>query len=264
MVNNAIALIRDVRFRGKLRLCERLVPKQGEKCSRVFGYNINLDLSDDIQRWIYVGCFEPEETDMVRAHLKPGMTFLDVGANVGYFTLLAASLLRSTGRIYSVEPSPSCSQRLANTVNANKLANVKVERIGLSDEQGVKTLHIPPADARNHSPSMIAWPDNESTPVDVPVRTLDEMLSEWNTGTIDLMKMDVEGHEPAILRGARRALESRRIRALLCEFNAPYLRAADSSSRELYDTIIDAGFRDVDKSAFQDDLTLQNRFFTLA
>ncbi|WP_422931610.1 FkbM family methyltransferase [Singulisphaera sp. PoT] len=253
--------MRDVPFRGKLRLLGAFVPRSGEKTARIFGYNVKLDLADDIHRWIYLGCYEPEETALLREHLKPGMNFLDVGANIGYFTLLAASIVGPSGRIFSVEPSPACSTRLAESVQANGIKNVRIERMGLSDQPGTSVLHIPRAEDRNHTPSMISWNEGESTSIEVPVRTLDAMIEEWGIDTIDVMKIDVEGYEPTIFRGASHALASGRIKAILCEFNAYYLEAAGSSTRDLYDTLINAGFYDVNPTSFREDAPLQTQFF---
>src|SRR5262245_23753485 len=82
MLDNVISSFRPYNFRGKLRLLDGLVPHSGERVSKVFGYRVRLDLSEAIQRWIYMGAFERKETALVSRWLQPGMTFLDVGANV--------------------------------------------------------------------------------------------------------------------------------------------------------------------------------------
>jgi FkbM family methyltransferase len=240
-----IDALRPYPFRGKLKLLGAVAPHSGEETVRVFGSRVRLDLGEAIQRWIYLGAFEPRETALVRAWLQPGMTFLDVGANFGYFTLLAASIVGAEGRVLAVEPSPYAYGRLSETVGVNSLNRVRVEQLGLSDSNGTLDLYV--SASAFHSPTMSAGSGGE--PVAVPVRRLDDCLADWEAGTIDLMKLDVEGHEPFVLRGAGDALASGRIRAVLCEFNDFWLRQQGSSPHELYDIFRAAGFVDTEGEA---------------
>jgi hypothetical protein len=75
-----------------------LPPSQRERLVSAYGQMMHLDLSDFIQRKIYFGCYEPKETELVRRWLRPGMNVFDVGANVGYYTALAANLVGPAGR----------------------------------------------------------------------------------------------------------------------------------------------------------------------
>src|ERR1700730_16140389 len=112
--------IRQFNFRGKARLLHGLCSREGEHEAEVFGYKIKLDLADYIQRSIYLRTFEPRESALIRHYLKPGMTFVDVGANVGYYTLLAASLVGRRGRVLAFEPSPYVFERLVETMERKK------------------------------------------------------------------------------------------------------------------------------------------------
>jgi FkbM family methyltransferase len=235
-----IDALRPYHFRGKLRLLGSISPRSGERTARVFGYDVRLDLGEAIQRWMYLGTFEPKETAAARSWLRPGTTFLDVGANFGYFTLLAASRVGTSGRVLSVEPSPYAYGRLAETVRANPLPQVEVFQMGLSDRNGVLDLYLSPDEF--HSPTMSA--SSGGVPVEVPVRRLDECLDEWGVERVDLMKMDVEGHEPHVLEGASAILSTGRIRAVLCEFNDHWLRQQGSSPEALHATFLAAGFVD--------------------
>jgi FkbM family methyltransferase len=253
-----IDALRPYNFRGKLRLLDPVVPRSGERKSAVFGYEVRLDLGEAIQRWVYMGAFEPGETARIREWLRPGMTFLDVGANVGYFTLLAASRVGPGGSVHAIEPSPYAFNKLEQTVRSNGIGQVKLHRMGLSDAAGELTLYVQPRDAGFHSPTMSAAGGGE--PVRVPVERLDESLDEWNVEVVDLMKMDVEGHESHVLRGAGDALASGRIRAVLCEFNEHWLRSQGSSSAEMYGLLTDAGFVDRDGSPRFGPDTFETRF----
>src|ERR1700730_3314616 len=116
--------IRPYNFRGKARLLHSLCSREGEQEAEIFGYQIKLDLSDYIQRSIYLSVFEPHESAQVKQYLKEGMTLVDVGANVGYYTLLAASLVGRRGRVLAFEPSPYAFERLVETIRRNNLSQV--------------------------------------------------------------------------------------------------------------------------------------------
>jgi FkbM family methyltransferase len=242
ILERAIDVLRPHNFRGKLRLLDRVVPHAGERGSEVFGYEVRLDLAEAIQRWIYMGTFEPSETALVRAWLRPGMTFIDVGANVGYFTLLAASRVGQTGSVHAIEPSPYAFNKLSTAVAANSIRQVHLHNLGLSDASGELSLYVQPESAGFHSPTMSA--ESGGDPVTVPVVRLDEALDAWGVQAVDLMKMDVEGHELHVLRGAGDLLPSGRIRAIICEFNEHWLRSQKGSARELYDFLLEADFVD--------------------
>jgi len=263
VIDRVVGVIRPWRFRGKLRLLGALAPRKGRRRVRLFGTPLELDLADEIQRQAYLGCFEPEETAWVRRLLRPGMTFLDVGANVGYFTLLASSLVGATGRVVAVEPSPSAFAALARATA--DLGNVSAVPVGLSDSSGTLALYVPPEAHGNHAPTMIATPGWQE--VRVEVLTLDELTARHGLERIDLLKLDVEGHEARILGGAVRALSERRIGAVLCEFNDYWLRQAGSSPAEVWRMLSDHGFRDAERPGEEPAWTdggLQTRLLVLA
>jgi protein-L-isoaspartate O-methyltransferase len=89
-----------------------MLPRHGVRTARICGYEFELDLSDFIQRNIYAGTFEASEAKVLMGRLAPGMTFIDVGANVGYFTALAARCVGPTGLVVALEPSPYLSNAL--------------------------------------------------------------------------------------------------------------------------------------------------------
>lgn len=229
-------------MRGKGRALSRFAPRAGERAAKIFGYQVRLDLADVIQRQIYLGVYEPRETRAVRAMLTEGMTMIDIGANIGYFSLLAAQLVGPGGRVVAVEPSAYAADSLAETIRGNGIAQIELRRVALGDRNGWSELHLPPASAGNHSPNMIvAHPAGET--VRVPVMRLDDALEEWNLKrTIDLVKIDVEGLEPRVLLGAQNSLESGRVRAILCELNGAWLNAGGSSRAEVVDQLRGYGF----------------------
>ncbi|HWE39946.1 MAG TPA: FkbM family methyltransferase [Isosphaeraceae bacterium] len=254
-----IRLFWPVRVRGKARVLGALAPSSGRREGRVFGYPMTLDLADYMQRMMYLGAYEREETRIISGWLKPGMTFVDVGANVGYFTLLASRRVGAGGRVIAIEPSPIVHERLAEVVASNGLA-AEVHRIGLSDENGTCTLFLPPAEVGNHSPTMVRY-EGSGSEVSVPVRRLDDCLDEWGVAAVDLLKIDVEGHEPAVFRGASRALASGRIKAILCEFNDFWLRQSGTTPQAAHELLTGLGFVDQGGPPVLGPGCVENRFF---
>jgi FkbM family methyltransferase len=249
-----------LRFRGKVRLLSPLVPKAGRRTANVFGTNVPLDLADHVQRMVYLGCFEREETKLMRRELKAGMTFVDVGANCGYFTYLAAARVGVSGRVLAVEPSPRVADIVEAAIRENRLANAALIRTALGRAAGELTLYVPPEALANHAPTAIATPG--WSPITVPVRALDDLLDERQIDRVDVLKVDVEGYEGEVLGGAERSLKSGRIRAMLVEFNEWWLRQAGSNSGELWDRILAAGFTcDSPRPTSFDIHSLHNVFF---
>jgi FkbM family methyltransferase len=236
-----VRILRPLRLRGKVRLLEKLVPKTGERVGKISDLSIKLDLSDHIQRWIYFGGYEQPETRWVKRWLRPGMTVADVGANVGYYTFVAASRVGPDGRVFAVEPSPYAYDRLRQTVADNGLSQVVTLQAALGRVAGDGLLYLPRPG--NHSATMVTCDGHDS--VRVALTTLDECLKEWHVDHLDLLKIDVEGFEPEVLAGARSALNAGRIRAILCELNDWWLRRRGGTAQELFRLITSEGFSEV-------------------
>ena len=263
--------LRPYQFRGKSRLLSPLAAGGGERSAELFGYRVTLDVGEHIQRFIYLGQYEPAETRLIAGSLRPGMTFVDVGANVGYFSLLAASRVGPTGRVLAIEPSPVAFSRLLRTVQANEISQVTVSCVAVGAESGEMELYVhPPFRPRFkhrylrtfypiHSPSLI--PQEGWDRVAVPVRPFDEICAEQGIERVDVMKVDVEGFESEVFLGGRRSLTAGRVKALLCEFNEPGLREAGSSAAELARLLQELGFREADVSHSVTAETICNRFF---
>jgi len=252
-----IELLRPAHFRGKARFLNLLTVPTGVRSARIFGARFELDLSEFIQRQVYLGTFEPRETSLVKGYLKPGMTFIDVGANIGYYTALGASLVGAQGRVVAFEPSAYAFERLSAMTSKSELMQVTAIHAGVSDAAGSLKLYLG-VGSNNHTPTMV--PHGNTSESIVRVVPLDEEATRLGIERIDLIKIDVEGYEFKVLSGATRLLRERRIGAILCEFNEMWLRRAGSSLEALEALILRAGMVEVGirpASAFD------NRFFRL-
>jgi FkbM family methyltransferase len=252
------SLLRPFNFRGKARLLHFLCPTDGIRSAHIFGYEVSLDLAKYIERSMYLGIFEPHETALIRSVLKPGMTVVDVGANVGYYSLMASAAVGDHGTIYALEPNPYSADCLQHTILKNKILNLFLSRAAVGDVDGEASLYIS-NDPNKTSPSMVA--NQQTTAMRVPVTTLDAFAKASGIDRIDLLKVDVEGFEPNVIRGGAGLLAASRVRHILCEFNQHWLSRNQSSPRALFDLISSFGF--ISTTEFRSDLPLQNLMFAI-
>ena len=192
------------------------------------------DLRDRMMREVcFTGRYEPQETALLQLLLRPGMTFIDVGANWGYFSLAAAGLVGPTGRVVSVEADPRACRTLRANVARSALDRVTVLEMAASDRSGMLELQEYEADASesgSYGVTTTTTVVDGGRMFDVAARTLDEALDEAGVDRIDLLKMDIEGAEARALEGLRRRLTARRIDRILLEVHPHHLRDQGSSA----------------------------------
>lgn len=158
--------------------------------------------------------YEPQLTDFLKRVLTPGMVVVDGGANVGYFTLLAAKLVGGSGRVYAFEPEPRNFDFLSRSVERNRVENVVLTQSALSDRSGVENLFL---DRSNFGEPSLRE-SNVSDPVgavEVRTVTLDEFFARQPESRVDLIKLDTQGAEGLVLAGAEQVLAERTLRIVM-------------------------------------------------
>ena len=197
------------------------------------GRTLRCDLGDSTQRTMALGLFEPAETRLAERLLRPGDTFVDVGAHIGWFTVAASRWVGSNGTVVACEPYPANAAALKENLAINNATNVRLVEMALGSQPG--ELSLAPTGGSGGI-SALVWGEGER--VKASVTTLDEVAADLPN--INLLKIDVEGWEPHVLRGGSSAL--RRTKHVLFEINKPALKKAGSSADELYGLLRDAGF----------------------
>ncbi len=188
----------------------RLNEPQGVPTTLVNGTRMRCDLADHVERQIYfVGLYEPIEAYLLTRLLRPGMTFVDGGANVGAHTLMASTAVGPAGAVLSFEPVPATAEKLEAHVTHNQLDNVRVNRAALWHESGTVQLGLPLDKLGNVGAYTIRGGDPAST-VDAPAVRLDDYVQRCGIERVDLIKLDVEGAELFALQGMRQVLERHR------------------------------------------------------
>jgi FkbM family methyltransferase len=177
--------------------------------------------------------YEQAETKFFLSTCKPGMTFLDIGANVGYYTALALSTMKGNGRIIALEPDPENYRFLQKTIEANatSCSGVVITTVpaAASDRAGRMTLFT---SSDNRGDNRLYANQLADAQCDVEVLTVDSLLEQMNVTAVDFIKMDVQGYEGFVIRGMRKILERSRSAMLLSEFWPEGLRNAGSSPEE--------------------------------
>jgi FkbM family methyltransferase len=175
--------------------------KHGRTTLSVLGNQLSLHPHDQgvsIELAVY-RVHEPCTTRLLTQYLQSGMTVVDIGCNIGYFALLEAKCVGPTGKVIAIEPEPGNARLFLNNLRANGYYNVQFHQVAISDRNGTFPLRISEKSNR-HSLSPVPWP---TTNFNVPVRTLDSLIAKDPPESVDLVRMDLEGHEVEVLSGMR-------------------------------------------------------------
>jgi FkbM family methyltransferase len=242
----AMAVARDLeRFRvhlANVRPALRIALGRPFAHVAVSGLRLRVDCRDlGVGRPLYLrGAYEPDETALLLRILKPGMVFFDVGANIGYFTTLAARLVGENGRVLAAEPDPENFALLKQNVSENGLCNVVLFNCALGAQAGDAQLFRAASNKGDHR--LYADGDRQRDSVSVKVDTFDNLVRMANVCRVDAVKMDVQGYEGHVVAGMEGTLSCGNDMTILTEFWPEGLECAGSTGSELWDTLARFGF----------------------
>lgn len=202
------------------------------------GFLMNLNLKDWIPQDIFLtGEFESTTTAIVKKILKPGDTAVDIGANIGYFSLLFSQCVGSSGQVFSYEPVPGLASILRNNAELNGFDRITLSNLALSDHDGHALFHVGPED--NSGLSSLRQPRGSTVMFDVKLARFDKMFNDSNN--IALVKIDVEGAELAVLRGMKEYLCHRRP-YILIEVTDKFLKEMGDDEQGLLAFMLSFGY----------------------
>ena len=183
------------------------------------------------------GYYEPGTVKVIREFLKPGMVFIDLGAQVGQYTLLAAGL---GATVHSFEPDTETFRLLRHNVSANGLANVRVNPCAVAERCKRAIFYSGKSD--NIGVSSLRQSEDSSVTYEVECVSLDAYVERSHIPRVDLVKIDVEGAELEVLQGARKLLGGPGKPHLIVEFCENNQAAFDSSSAKLEESFRSLGY----------------------
>jgi len=236
--------LRDGKAYWYERLHARLTPPDRYAVVRLDkGFVMNLDLADpeQLKVYFYGHYHERYEADLVQRLLTGDEVFWDVGANVGYFTLVAATALNQRGGIVAFEPGKNAYARLTENLALNAYRNIRTFPVAVTDREGEAVLHLA-GDIADSSASL--YPAAQAQAGQEVCRTvaLDQVLRSEGLRPPDLIKLDAEGAELAVLQGAQRLLADSPPLWLM-EMEEKTLQAAGASKAAVAQCLAGYGYR---------------------
>jgi FkbM family methyltransferase len=206
---------------------------------QVNGRAFHVDLRSGIGRGIYMrGEFDPAVFEPIRAALRRGDIFLDVGANIGWYSFLAAQLVGPEGRVHAFEIDRRPLGCFERTIRTNRDLPIVLHRLAVGDRVGEVAF----IEARESGHSRLTRDDGGRH---VPMSSLDTVFAGQRVGPIRAIKIDVEGAELHVLRGARRLLEEQRP-IVVCELVEEGLRVLGGSRAEAIALLRSLGYEVAD------------------
>jgi FkbM family methyltransferase len=184
------------------------------------------------------GTYEPEVTSVLHSLLESGMTFVDGGANVGYYTMLAARKVGAGGRVYAFEPDPIAFEYLQSNIRDNGASNVVSVHRALADT--VRIAVFTPSDVEG---GFVANQASSWSSRTIEAMSLDSYFAEQGWPQVDIVKLDVEGSEGLVLQGMKELSSRNRSLQLLMECNCRALDRAATSLSDMTEFLIDLGFQ---------------------
>lgn len=201
---------------------------------------INLYKSVYLSRRIYNG-FEEDELEFIDKNLTEGDVFVDIGANIGLFTLVAARKIGSSGKVISFEPTKNIFEKLVENCKINNFTNVDLRNIGLSNKVDTLTFFASEngLDAFN---SFVENSERESNKIQIETSTLDLELDKIDKTKIKIVKIDVEGWEKFVLFGGESFFRNYSP-IVMMEFTDENTFQAGYPIHDLYDIMVTYGYK---------------------
>jgi len=208
---------------------------------KVQGHKMYIDMSDlKVSKELFMtGIHEKYVTKLFKRIVREGMTVVDLGAHIGYYTLLAAKLVGKNGKVFAFEPAPTNYSLLVKNIEANGYNNVIPVNKAVSNKIGTSKLFLAPDNTSGHK----LWNSyNSRESIDIEVTTLDEFFGNYDT-KIDIIKMDIEGGEMAALQGMDNIIRRNSDLKIITEFWPKGIEGMGFSPTDFLNKLIEYGFK---------------------
>lgn len=210
----------------------------------ILGYELYFDLWENETLSNIIrdnGYYSKHDINILSTYLKNGGYFIDVGANIGWYTIIASKLIGDNGKVITFEPEPNNCRILNKNIHNNGCDNININTLGLGDESGIVPFYLNPENFGDHSISstthLRCFNPKDPKEIKVSMIRLDTYLDIDEFKKVGLIKLDVQGSEAKALRGMARLLEKYKP-PILMEYSPAHLYSAGSSPFEIF-AIID-------------------------
>jgi len=213
----------------------RFLKPKGIILAKVQDNLLYMDTRDDaiVPYLLTYGVYEEYETELFKKSIKPGMVVVDIGANIGYYSLIAARLVGISGKVYAFEPETNNYNILISNIKINNFTNIIIPiQKAVLDKCGKTNLFIDKYNLGLHSISKNNITTKSSGFIEAETTTIDSFLRNMQSKRVDLIKIDVEGSEGFIIRGAEETLKHNNPKIIM-EFSPRTLKNAGSEAIDL-------------------------------
>lgn len=208
--------------------------------TQIDGFKLFIDSQDEIMVSTFneIKDYEIATTKVIKNLVKDKMTVVNIGANIGYFSLLMAKLVGPRGKVISFEPLPKNVELLRKNVEANGFTNVKIVQKAVSNKTGKGNFWLPNTALQSFLSEKGAW---RTEKFEVETTTLDDFIENTDE-KVDFVMMDAEGSEKIVLEGMANTIKQNADLDIITEYNPHPLKLAGSDAKSLLDTIQKYGF----------------------
>lgn len=202
------------------------------------GRIVLIDRNDFLGKCAYFfGDIDPKITIVLNALLESGDTLVDIGANVGVVSLNCQEIVGASGRIIAIEPQASCCRLFRKAIRYNRIRNIEIHSLALSDADYSASLEV--CDARNSGTASLRQIHIADEQTTVAVRNASEFLRAQDIGNSYVIKIDVEGHEGRVIQGLREYLDICPSKGILFESNDHRYNGQDFYDSQAYHVLTD-------------------------
>lgn len=187
--------------------------------------------------------YEEEVIESLEGILKPGDTFLDLGANEGFFSILASKIVGSEGKVIAIEPQSRLQSVLVRNIAENNAFNINVYQRVISDSQGVANLTLSP-DMNTGSSGLVRVTKYKTATEDIIQLTFKQFIDQLNVKKIKLMKIDIESFEYEAVLGSKESFKTDLVENIALELHPDILKSRGKSGSEIVDFLISAGYKE--------------------
>lgn len=224
------------------------------------GLTFEYPLKSVIGQGLFLNSFEKSEIEFVRKSLKEGDVFFDIGANGGFYTIIAAKQVGSTGHVFAFEPGLRELSLLHRNIEINNLSNVTIIKQAVTNRKGTTKFGVSRDGAMN-SLSKTNHPEQQIEEWQtVKTISIDEFMQEFNIPKINFIKIDVEGAEKLVLEGAKKLLSANRNITILFEASDLTSSSFGYSVKDFLQDIVVSGLSvyHLDKEGNLKDVSIDN------
>ena len=210
--------------------------------AKIDGYQFQLNAGDFGVTFeiVATGSYEPLSRKVLLAILSEGMIFIDIGAHVGLFSVPASFAVGSKGTVIAFEPHPENFAILRTNIHNNEIKNAQLIQSAVTNFNGVSELHESAINSGDHR--LVETNRISGSKVETVTTTLDTFCEQNNITKVDVIKIDVQGSEFAVLDGMQKLLDQNKKLALIIEYSPWMLRAAGAIPERLIQKLKMQGF----------------------